>query len=152
MSLMLGPSVLGGSLLAGVAQAKDKSGSPNSKSPKHDKLGSDLREQLENSSSVQVILQLDGKPSGQLNALLASNGVKIRKHFDKLNAFALELPASVVEALAAFPEVSFLSTDSEVRSFGGHVAHTTATDSVRSMSADGTLDGTAGQDYFHRFR
>jgi len=87
MSLTLGPSVLGGNLLAGVAYAKGKSSSR--KNNKHDKLGSDLREQLNNSSTISVILQLDGKPSGQLNALLASNGIKIRKYFDKLNSFAL---------------------------------------------------------------
>ena len=30
---------------------------------------------------VKVILQLDGKMSGQLNALLRSNGVKVKKQF-----------------------------------------------------------------------
>src|SRR6185369_5389619 len=79
--------------------------------------------------------------SGQLNALLASNGIKIRKHFDKLNSFALEVPSSIVETLSSFSEVSFISVDSEVRSFGGHVAHTTGTDNVRAMSNDGALDG-----------
>src|SRR5687767_14960049 len=66
MGLTLGPSVLSGNLLAGVAHAKGKSGSRNEKSRKHDKLGSDLREQLQSSSTVKVILQLYGKPSGQL--------------------------------------------------------------------------------------
>ena len=139
---MLGPSVLGGKLLAGVAHAKGQPALLNEKSRKHDKLGSDLREQLQDSSNVSAILQLDGKPSGQLNALLASNGIKIRKHFDQLNSFALELPASVVEPLASFPEVSFISIDSEVRSFGGHVARTSGADNVRPMSTDGALDGS----------
>ncbi|HET9788937.1 MAG TPA: hypothetical protein VFP47_17490, partial [Pyrinomonadaceae bacterium] len=65
LSLMLGPSVLGGNLLAGVAHAKGKLGSLNNKSRKYDKLGSDLREQLQDSGNLSVILQLDGKPSGQ---------------------------------------------------------------------------------------
>src|SRR3954463_7560713 len=99
MSLTLGP-FLSGNLLSGVAQAKGKSGSR--KSQKHDKVAPDLRDQIGNTGVVKVILQLDGKPSGQLNSLLASNGVKIRKHFDKLNSFALELPASLVETLSSF--------------------------------------------------
>jgi len=136
---MLGPSVFSGNLLAGLAHATRKSSSRNN--DKHDKLGSDLREQLHDSGMVSVILQLDDQPSGQLNALLASNGIKIRKHFDQLNSFALDVPASIVEAIASFPEVSFISIDSEIRSFGGHVARTSGTDNVRTMSTDGALDG-----------
>src|SRR5215510_2172861 len=118
MSLLLGPSVFGGILLVAYAKGSSESGKNNSH--KHDKLGLDLREQLGSSKPFSIILQLNGKPSGQLNSLLASNGVKIRKHFDKLNSFAMELPASIVEALSSFPEVSFISIDSEVHSFGGH--------------------------------
>jgi subtilisin family serine protease len=92
-------------------------------------------------SLVKVILQLDGKPSGQLNALLASNGVKIRKHFTSLDSFALELPLNVVNVLSQFSEVAFISIDSEVMTLGGHVAHTSGADNVRTMSADGALDG-----------
>ena len=72
---------------------------------------------------------------------MASNGVKIRKHFDNLNSFALELPARVVDVLSTFPEVAFISVDSEVLTLGGHVAHTSGADNVRSMSTDGALDG-----------
>ena len=111
---------------------------------KANKIASDLSQLLAGKSSdnlVKVILQLDDKPSGQLNALLAANGVKIRKHFDLLDSFALELPGSIVDVLATFPEVASVSLDSEIRSFGGHVAHTSGADNVRSMSADGALDG-----------
>ena len=74
--------------------------------------------------------------------LLAANGVKIRRHFDNLNSFALELPGHVVDALSNFPEVAFISVDSEVMTLGGHVAHTSGADNVRTMSADGALDGS----------
>src|SRR5690348_13381278 len=93
-SLTLGPNLLGGALVATV-QAKDK-GLDNRKNQKPNKVASDLGDLLSKKSSespVKVILQLNDKPSGQLNALLAANGVKIRKHFDNLNSFALELPA-----------------------------------------------------------
>src|ERR1041384_7369396 len=139
-SLTLGPNLLGGALMA-TAQAKGldkKNQTPN-------KVASDLGDLLSKKSSeslVKVILQLNSKPSGQLNSLLAANGVKIRRHFDNLNSFALELPANVVNSLSSFPEVSFVSLDSEVRTLGGHISRTTGTDNVRSMSNEGALDGS----------
>src|SRR5262249_41369737 len=114
-SLTLGPNLLGGSLWATV-HAKDK-GAKGSKDEKPNKKASDLEETLNKKSSVslvKVILQLNQKPTGQLNALLASNGVKIKKHFNNLNSFALELPANVVNSLSNFPEVEYVSLDSEV--------------------------------------
>src|SRR5690349_19447792 len=141
-SFTLGPNLLGGATLATV-QAKDK-GLDSQKNQKPSKVASDLGDVLSNQGSetmVKVILQLNSKPSGQLNSLLAANGVKIRRHFDNLNSFALELPANVVNSLSSFPEVSFVSLDSEVRTLGGHISRTTGTDSVRSLSNDGALDG-----------
>src|SRR5689334_22826793 len=141
-SLTLGPNLLGGALMANV-QAKDKGLDKKNHMP--NKVGSDLSDLLSHKGSdskVKVILQLNSKPSGQLNALLAANGVKIRRHFDNLNSFALELPGYVVDALSSFPEVSFISLDSEVRTLGGHIAHTTGADNVRLMSTDGMLDGS----------
>src|SRR5262245_58116685 len=105
-SLTLGPNLLGGSIWTNV-QAKAKS-----KDEKANKLAPDLGDVLVKKSSaslVKVILQLNQKPTGQLNALLASNGVKIKKQFDYLNSFALELPANVVPVLSTFPEVEFVS-------------------------------------------
>ena len=83
--------------------------------------------------TVKVILQLNGTMSFGLAALLRGNGVKVRKQFVNLNTLAVDLPASVVASLESFPEVEFASIDSEVRSFGGHVAHTTGADNVRTM-------------------
>ena len=39
------------------------------------------------------------------------------------------------------PKSHFISLDSEVMTLGGHVAHTSGADNVRSMSTDGALDG-----------
>ena len=138
---------LGPTLASGIAQAGTLTGNNagNSKGATHDNISSDLRDQLNNESGnklVSVILQLDAKPTGQLNALLNSNGVHIRKQFTSLDSFALELPLNVVNALSQFPEVSFVSVDGEVKTLGGHVAHTTGADNVRSMSSDGALDGS----------
>ena len=64
------------------------------------------------------------------------------KHFASLNSLAIELPPSVVESLNQFEEIEFVSVDSDIRPFGGHVAHTTGADNVRSMATTGALDGT----------
>src|SRR5687767_2271739 len=143
IGISVGLTLLGGKLLTSAdAQGKGQKANQNLKP---NKIASDLGDLLRSNSSdarVKVILQLNEKPSGQLNALLASNGVKIRKHFNNLNSFALELPARVVDVLSTFSEVAFISVDSEVLPFGGHVAHTSGADNVRSMATDGALDGS----------
>src|SRR4029079_19125288 len=109
-SLTLGPNLLGRNLWSTV-RANDKHSRGN-KDEKPNKVASDLGDMLGRKSSdslVKIILQLNQKRSGQLNSLLAANGVKIRRHFDNLNSFALELPGNVVNALANFPEVEFIS-------------------------------------------
>jgi hypothetical protein len=143
-NLSLGPTLASGHVLAGGANGNENNSSQNSKGAKHNKIASELNDQFGSRSGdtmVKVILQLDGKPSGQLNALLASNGVKIKKHFTSLDSFALELPLNVVNALSQFPEVGFVSLDSDVMTLGGHVAHTSGADNVRTMATDGALDG-----------
>ena len=109
---------------------------------KHQKLAQDLREKARGNETLKVILQLNGSMSGELNALLNSNGVRIKKRFAALNTLALELPSSVVESLNQFEEIEFVSVDSEIRSFGGHVAHTSGADNVRTMATTGALDGS----------
>src|SRR5215213_7206315 len=123
-SLTLGPSLLGGHVFTVHAKGKDSRESKD----QPNKVASDLRDMVARKNSgnlVKVILQLSDKPSGQLNALLSANGVKIRRHFNNLNSFALELPGNVVDALSNFPEVAFISLDSEIISMGGHIARTT---------------------------
>ncbi|HKE57852.1 MAG TPA: S8 family peptidase, partial [Pyrinomonadaceae bacterium] len=144
VSLLL--PMLCGFLSANVAQAAAKDDGSNKGPQNHfrQKLARDLRDKVQSGGqqeTLKVILQLEGKISGPLNALLRSHGIKIKRQFSNFNSLALELPAEVVEALSNFPEVSFLSMDSEVRTLGGHVAHTTGADKVRTMSADGSLDG-----------
>src|SRR5687768_12062253 len=75
-SLTLGPSLLGGTLLA-TAHGKGKvAGTQNQKANKVASDLSDLLSGKRSEASVKVILQLNQKPSGQLNALLSANGVK----------------------------------------------------------------------------
>ncbi|MBD0326595.1 MAG: S8 family serine peptidase, partial [Pyrinomonadaceae bacterium] len=122
----------------GHAQSKLKSAAHASK------LSADLSERRPaGTARLDCILQLSGKPSGRLNALLNRNGVRIRAHFNSFNSYAVELPASVIEELASFAEVSHISLNKAVESFG-HVSNTSGADAVRSTAgvlASG-LDGT----------
>jgi subtilisin family serine protease len=113
------------------------------RSLRHQKVANDLRDRINGNAqeTLKVIVQLNAKASPELAALFRSNGVKIRKRFVNFNTIAAELPAGVVDSLASFPEVEFVSVDSKVQSFGGHVAHTTGTDNVRQMGTT-TLDGS----------
>src|SRR4029453_10927418 len=112
---------------------------------RHRKVAPDLGELAHGAlqdATLKVIIQLNDEMSGQLDWLLRSNGVKIKKRFAALNTLAVELPASVVDSLEQFDEIEFVSVDSETRSFGGHVSHTTGADNVRSMTTTGAIDGT----------
>jgi subtilisin family serine protease len=146
-TLTLVISLFSGIILTDRAHAasKGKKTDETEQPVKHRKVAEDLSERARGAirqETVNVILQLNGPISVQLAALLRSNGVKVKKQFATLNSLAVELPTSVVESLDQFDEVEFVSTDSEIRSFGGHVAHTTGADNVRSMGTSGSLDGS----------
>ena len=100
-----------------------------------DKISPELRGRLSRAGSgartASVILQLNGRPSGSLNALLNRNGVHVRAEFKHFGALALDLPLNVIEELASHEEVSFVSPDSKVASLG-HVATTTGLAAARA--------------------
>ncbi|HEX8686124.1 MAG TPA: S8 family serine peptidase, partial [Pyrinomonadaceae bacterium] len=93
--------------------------------------------------SVQVIIQLRGRMSGALNALLNGNGAHVRRELRNLGMAVVELPASAVEALASFEEVSYASLDQETEVLG-HVTRTTGDDAAtaQAYSSISQLDGT----------
>ncbi|HSE21485.1 MAG TPA: S8 family serine peptidase, partial [Pyrinomonadaceae bacterium] len=144
--LSLVVAMLSGTILPRVANASSPNPSPRtSKTWKHDNVASDLKQLLKTKGAdamVKVIVQFEGEISGQLNAFLNSNGVRVKKHFANFNSLAAEFPVNLVQTLSSFPEVAFVSVDSEVHSLGGHVAHTSGADNVRSMSNDSALDGS----------
>ncbi|MDQ2938539.1 MAG: S8 family serine peptidase, partial [Acidobacteriota bacterium] len=138
-------SLCSGIMLNDGAKAASRQGKGgSSKARKKDKIAADLRKQINKKGGgdpVKIIVQLNDHASGPLNSLLHGNGIKISK-FKNFNFLALQVPASVVDSLGSFPEVDFASVDSEVRSLGGHIAHTTGADNVRSMGPNGnSLEG-----------
>jgi serine protease AprX len=131
-------------LCAGILLAEGDLGAPSVQAKggrdvsKEAKLSAGLRTRTD--ERVGVVIQLNRKPAGALNALLHGSGVHVRAELKSLNVVTVELPASMVERLAAFEEVEFVSADSAVASFG-HVSATPDADSVRTQTTR-TLLGT----------
>ncbi|HEX8745983.1 MAG TPA: S8 family serine peptidase, partial [Pyrinomonadaceae bacterium] len=103
------------------------------------KISPDLRERMgragePDEESVPVILQLKGKPSGRVNALLNRNGVHMRRYMKSLDTYSLKLPMALIPELASFEEVFNISLDQETIPFG-HVTTTTGLDTVREQKS-----------------
>jgi len=131
-------SLVCGILLADRASAKSDKSKPN-------KVSSDLRGRNSGGDQIDVIIQLNDKPSGQLNALLNQNGVHVRKQLKMLNTLVVSLPVHEIEKVAEFNEVSFISPERTVN-VDGHVSQTTGAayrrDQVSSTGTPYTLDGS----------
>jgi serine protease AprX len=94
--------------------------------------------------TVTVIVTLNGPGSGRLNALIKQNDVRLRREMKNLRSFSLSLPFGMISELASFPEVSYVSSNEVVRSFG-HVSQTTgaaAGQATASAAGRGTIDGS----------
>ncbi|MEP6912456.1 MAG: S8 family serine peptidase, partial [bacterium] len=140
-----------GILVIDRAGAQPSSNHNFQSSRRGDKVSPDLRGQVHRSQRrgtqdnelISVILQLNGPPSARLSALLRRNGVRVKRLFQNFNSQAVELPAGVVDELAAFSELQTVSLDAEVKSFG-HVSATTGADMVRADNGvpGSGLDGT----------
>src|SRR2546423_627559 len=137
----------------GVGRAQSSSGQKSTRQYKRQgaqkrnnpkKLSQELSEESQNGKAddeVKVVLQLNGKPSGRLNALLERSGVHVKGNFDNLQAKAVELPAGALAELAAFPEVSYVAPDRPTVVLG-HLTQTTGADDARSQyNGGGALDG-----------
>ena len=82
--------------------------------------------------------------SAAVAQILKRNGVRVNGHFQNFNARAVELPANVVEELATFDEVSYISPDRDLK-WLGHVTTTTGAQAVRNIlgdDGDPKLDGS----------
>ena len=94
--------------------------------------------------TVTVIVTLNGPKSGLLNALMQRAGVQQRREMKRLGTFSLSLPLRMVAELASFPEISYISSNEVVHSFG-HVSTTTGAEAGKAaaLSADrGVIDGS----------
>jgi len=121
------------SLMTTRSQAQAPASAVNTFQAPADKVSPDLRElTAAGTASASVILQLNDKPSGQLNALLNRNGVHVRNDFNLLKAKAIDVPASLIDELAAFGEVDSVSLDRVVKP-SGHVSVTTGAEAANTL-------------------
>ena len=147
LALSLCPGILLETKVSAAANGGSNPGSDNSAklANKESKVSSDLRQKLRgarsNVATVRVILQFNEQVSLQLNGFLGRYGIHVNRHFHNLNMRVVELPQSVIDVLADFPQVSFISLDQEVRSFG-HVTATSGADDVRTQTTTSLLGGT----------
>jgi subtilisin family serine protease len=90
-----------------------------------------------------VIVQFGARPGAAAEAVLRRAGLSAGD-YRNLHARLVEVPAGMLDELAALDEVSFLSADREVHSLG-HLSATTGADAARAGAvAEGAapLDGT----------
>src|SRR5438105_8317054 len=98
-ALILLVSLCAGSLLTRNTEAQSNGRhAPVSDSPTARKVSPDLVDRVHATRSadktVSVILKLNGRPTGRLNAFLNRNGVHVNAHFENFDSMAVELPAS----------------------------------------------------------
>ncbi|HYE15061.1 MAG TPA: S8 family serine peptidase, partial [Pyrinomonadaceae bacterium] len=108
-----------------------------------------LRRDGDRGGRVNVIVQLeDGAAISPLDALVGALGGRVTRRLERLGARAVSLPRRAVEALAARPEVRFVSPDRAVAA-AGHLETTTGAAAVRTqvtfsllgITTTTTLDG-----------
>ena len=129
---------LGGGIMVGDRAKAQSLGKPT-------KVSSDLLAKAhgsKNSDVVPVIIQLNASMSGGLNALLNKNGVHgAKKILNNLSIQVIDMPASIVDDVAAFDEVFYISLDRETRTLG-HVTATTGAGSSGPVAVTVTPGST----------
>ena len=121
-----------------------------------DKVSPELRQLIQSgkgNTQVKLIVQYDSSSQsssgsllgGLLGGLLQTVGGVVQGVLSTLNITLLQAPANSVDVLAADPSVSYISLDTQVRTFG-HVTTTTGAQQSRtqknSLGLNYTLDGS----------
>jgi len=119
-----------------------------------DKVSPDLRQLIQSgqgNARVKVIVQSSSSSSsggllgGLLGSLLQTVGGVVQGVLSSLNITLVDIQADSVDVLAADPSVSYISLDTQVRSFG-HVTNTTGAQQSRTqkngLGLNYTLDGS----------
>jgi subtilisin family serine protease len=143
LSLCLGP-------YGGPAAAARESGEGRGRGEARRAEGGRVSERLrarprggDESASVEVIIQLEGKMSGRLNSFLNGYGARVRKELREVGAAVVSLPWSAVAGLEQFEEISYVTPDEETRVLG-HVSRATGADAAaaQTYSSISQLNGT----------
>src|SRR4030095_7091600 len=146
LSSLCAVGIFPGAVSAESNKGFEQGSKAKTKRAKDEKVSETFRERAkktaegENEETVRVILQLNGPPGGQLNALLRRNDIRLKDHFAEFNSSVVELPLNVVRQLSEFEEVEFISLDRDVQSLG-HVEQTTGAAYMRAQAGNSGLKG-----------
>jgi subtilisin family serine protease len=133
-----------GSALLFLAPGRAQAGSTNTPTETTDKVSPDLRQLIRSGkggTEVKVIVQYNSSSSpsssggllgGLVGSLIQTVGGVVQGLLTSLNITLVKVPAHSVDVLASDPNVSYISLDTEVRSFG-HVTTTTGAEQSRSQ-------------------
>ncbi|HLF83024.1 MAG TPA: S8 family serine peptidase, partial [Blastocatellia bacterium] len=119
-----------------------------------DKISPDLQTQIDNASAsrdfstlaskekaVRAVVQLKRQPGRALSRLLSSAAVVEKGRYLNFNARLIEMPLSMINQLASFKEVYYVSLDRDVE-MHGHVENTAGAATMRQQSGNSGLDGS----------
>ncbi|MCA1593280.1 MAG: S8 family serine peptidase [Acidobacteria bacterium] len=105
------------------------------------KVGDDVRQKANSSSSVDVLIQPVGTWSSALDSAVASSSGSVKRSFNNFTARAVTLPSAALNGLANRPDVAFISLDNNIQVLG-HVSLTSGADAARAMGGSSAYDGT----------
>ena len=136
VALALLVSVCAASLLVGNVRVHADGGNsgPGNGTSAIDKCSPDLLQIADTAGAtrVKVIVQSSTTSAGVLDSLIKDVGGIVLGTLGQLNIRLAEMPAGSAKALAYKDDISFMSLDNEVRSFG-HVTNTTGAQQSRSQ-------------------
>ena len=134
-------------LLSGIL-LNDRASAANHHKGKRVKVSQNLQAELlkgNNANLVNVVIQFNSKPSGELNSLLNRNGVHVRMKLNELNTVVVGLPAELIPSLSSFSEIDYVSADQDLEAHG-LVSQTTGAAYRRNQTSNTgvsyQLDGT----------
>src|ERR1041385_3750414 len=121
-------------------------GKPYPKSPFAHKVSRDVVDKARTvapTAQIPVIVQLNDKANPSFESEVTRKSGQLKATLRQFNTRIVDLPAKVVDELAARPDVDFISLDRQNISFG-HVSATTGADAARMANAPNStgLDGS----------
>ena len=89
---------------------------------------------------ISIVFQTDAAYSEGLEDFLKRNDIRRKVKFENMRAESIEVPAKVLNELAAFDEIRFISPDRELRSLG-HLETATGAVAARLHGGNSALKG-----------
>src|SRR5437764_153074 len=105
------------------------------------KISSDLKQKLNGTSKLSVVVRSAGSWTSTLTNAVNSNGGTVVKTYKNFNARGVTLPPAAVANLASRSDVDFIALDRTVKKLG-HVSLTTGADAAAALGGSTPYDGS----------